>query len=1076
MRKLWLTFTAMLLCSIASFAQIEPVQPNEGNGTAGSPYKIDTPAEFMWINSDNDAHYELTADINLGTYHADNNNFVITSFSGTFDGGNNTITYNGSFKATSDQKIGLFGTVSSSGTIKDLNLNGNITVSGDSATSVRIGLLCGELNDGGTIEFCDVTGNINSTVKANGAGNSSAGIIIGSNKGTLQYCTGHGNVIGVGYAGGLVGSMGTMLDNFTTTATGEIKGCYFTGNVTANNSNTISEDYKAFAGGICGYVSPGASIDLCIAEAVIVTGQQARGITFADVWSTAVLNGTYAHIANTYCSGTINGLEIDSDDECVNMKKLAWIELVDRDNTYNPGTSMTLEQIESALNQARGDDDHFYFDIINGKLILIVGEQNTVLVCADPINLVVTNDNGSLTASWQVVTVNNPATIQGFVLSLDNEEMEVELTPNNDGVYSIYLGTTQPSTTLHTFTVQSICSAQEDENSNVASTSFYVSDPESDCQPVSALQVSNIASTTANVTWQGDADIVKLGEESIDFTNGQPLVLNNLEPATTYTIEVIVTCAQGESELSYPVRATFTTHGVVYETARGGDFNSQDTWSDGVVPPANDIAIIIINKGHEVIVNHDLVITGDYKIVTNDGVLKITQQGQLINTTTTNVPGIIEIVSSQKANQAWTFIGAPFENGYKLETIVPVPGNDADGISDISVKKYDYEKTTNGTATPGWSDSWAHIDTEMKAGEGYFGYPFYGGVVTFTTYGDVCTWDNTNGRYVMGSYNFENDPVTALNNGDVTITETISATQDDPETIGVSEAGYWMALSNPYPAKLNVNLFKGANNLQGNCVYVFKNGAFDMPSNDEIAMTEGFFVNFGSAGEKTITFNKGQLSYNNQSAKASANEFIKLTLINGDNKVRAYLAHNEDAEQGYDIFDANKLFAPTEIAEPYFVTDGISLMKEEFAELPYYATMNVRSFADDTVSFVVNNIPEGLAVSIIDGENIIDMVEGGVYTTEILTGENADRFKVLIKKSVSISDVEELEVNITNNNRHISIETTETDLQVEVYNALGQKVLSTKDRNFTLNQVSAGAYLIKAFNNKASKTQKIVVK
>jgi predicted transcriptional regulator of viral defense system len=103
------------------------------------------------------------------------------------------------------------------------------------------------------------------------------------------------------------------------------------------------------------------------------------------------------------------------------------------------------------------------------------------------------------------------------------------------------------------------------------------------------------------------------------------------------------------------------------------------------------------------------------------------------------------------------------------------------------------------------------------------------------------------------------------------------------------------------------------------------------------------------------------------------------------------------------------------------------------------------------------------------------MVEGGVYSTEILTGENADRFKVLIKKSVSISDVEELEVNITNNNRHISIETTETDLQVEVYNALGQKVLSTKDRNFTLNQVSAGAYLIKAFNNKASKTQKIVV-
>jgi hypothetical protein len=52
----------------------------------------------------------------------------------------------------------------------------------------------------------------------------------------------------------------------------------------------------------------------------------------------------------------------------------------------------------------------------------------------------------------------------------------------------------------------------------------------------------------------------------------------------------------------------------------------------------------------------------------------------------------------------------------------------------------------------------------------------------------------------------------------------------------------------------------------------------------------------------------------------------------------------------------------------------------------------------------------------------------------------------------------------------------ESDLQIEVYNALGQKVFATKDRNFMLNNVSAGAYLVKAFSKTASKTQKIVVK
>jgi hypothetical protein len=138
--------------------------------------------------------------------------------------------------------------------------------------------------------------------------------------------------------------------------------------------------------------------------------------------------------------------------------------------------------------------------------------------------------------------------------------------------------------------------------------------------------------------------------------------------------------------------------------------------------------------------------------------------------------------------------------------------------------------------------------------------------------------------------------------------------------------------------------------------------------------------------------------------------------------------------------------------------------------------MNVKSYGNKEVTFKANYIPEGLSVSIIDGEETIDLGEGVEYTTNVIAGENADRFKVLIKKSLSISDAEELEVNIYNDNRHINIETMESDLQVEVYNALGQKVLSTTDRNFTLNQVSAGAYVVKAFNNKASKTQKVVVK
>ncbi|MEE0910445.1 MAG: T9SS type A sorting domain-containing protein, partial [Bacteroidales bacterium] len=248
-------------------------------------------------------------------------------------------------------------------------------------------------------------------------------------------------------------------------------------------------------------------------------------------------------------------------------------------------------------------------------------------------------------------------------------------------------------------------------------------------------------------------------------------------------------------------------------------------------------------------------------------------------------------------------------------------------------------------------------------------------------------------------------------------------------------------------------------------------------------MTEGFFVNFASPSanaddKKSVTFTKSQLTNYpapaTQGAKSSANEFIELTLQNGNDKVRVYLAHNEDAEQGYDIFDANKMFATTGVAEPYFVTDGIALIKEEVKELPYYATMNVRSQQDTVMNFVLTNLPEGYAVSIIDGEEVIDMVEGGVYSTEIASGENADRFKVLVKRNVGLADVEELDVRITNSNRHIAI-TAQENVKVSVYNTLGQKVFETEETNFVLSGVASGAYVVKVQGAKASKSQKIIV-
>ena len=1071
MRKLWLTFTAMLLCSIASFAQF-----GGGTGTQNNPYLISEPAHFKAIatqQSTSGKYFKLTTNLNLGTYDA-SDSFVIANFAGTFDGNNHTITYQGSFTANSEgQKVGLFQT--NSGTIKNLNLDANITVGG-SGQKVKVALLCGENN--GTIELCDVVGNINSTAKSNSTGNASVGLIIGNNKKTLRYCTGYGNVTGVGYVGGLVGSMGTILEG---SSQGYIKGCYFTGNVTANNSSSIKYeglDLQSFGGGICGFALSPAKIELCVAEAVIVAGANVGGVSTTG-YAISVWN--YSTVNNNYCTGTVikNGVSsaIDSNDEIVDVAfKITIFGSTPPEYDENNYCSETPASVVQALNQAK-NDNNFYFKVINGKVVLIVGQQQEEeeIICEAPTGFtVVKNNDNTFTASWSAngEGANTSFTESTFILTVTGGDLTqtMETTIQDASTNAFSITSEYPlsaSENPYVFTIKSKC----DENvfSVPQQVSFYV-DP--GC--VANVNLSNVTTTSAKITWQGNVSAVTLGNNTYNISEGQTeYTFNNLTPATTYTAQVIFNCIrhneQNEEEpYTRTLTVDFETMGATFITKQNGNFNDPNTWLGNKVPEGA-VANITINTGHRVIVNHDLKITDTYKIVENKGILQITQNGQLINNSNVNVPGIVEIVSANKNNGEWTFIGAPFTDNYKLGTIYPMS-------HDISVSKYDY-------STANWSESWAHVGTQMEAGEGYFAWPFYSGAVIFTTYGDV--WNYTEGR--VGEYDFNRDTTaTKLNNANV-ITITKENLQGDANT------GRWMALSNPYPAKLSVSKFATANNIQGGGIYRLtcstvietetvngqevekevQNYEF-VPLEGNIAMTEGFFVNLPSGN--SVTFAKNQLTANNQAkSQVAPREFVELSLVKGNYNSKLYFAHNQEAEQNYDIFDANKLFALGEVAEPYFVTDGIALVKEEVAELPYYATMNVRSFADDTVSFVVNNIPEGLAVSIIDGEEVIDMIEGGVYTTEILTGENADRFKVLIKKSVSISDVEELEVNITNDNRHINIETTETDLQVEVYNALGQKVLSTKDRNFTLNQVSAGAYLIKAFNNKASKTQKIVV-
>ncbi|MBO5963650.1 MAG: T9SS type A sorting domain-containing protein, partial [Bacteroidales bacterium] len=940
--------------------------------------------------------------------------------------------------------FGLFGSVS--GTIKNLNITASATITG---AADNVGLLCGTLT--GRIENCRaINCVINSTIPTSNGKGIHVGTLVGylNTSGTnngIYYSTVTGNVTGNGSVGGLVGYA----------ESGIIKGCSFTGSVTGIPAGAHNKPDGV--GGICGQASASVDLSFCFADATINAAANACGIICGIVKGNST-NHDNPSVGNVYAEGTVNGENIDSGSEITNSNSNTGLYF----ENYN---GMTAQQIVDALNTAKGNDANFYFVVIENKVRMVVGS----IVCEAPRNLRTAKVEGqgyTYNITWEA-----PAGVDNSFLESSHGNYQWTVAETANGMIGNSVTNTVGHNVFslqHTLTgnaltyrvaIQTVCGNTRSEEIAV------VINKQNDCK-VQALQVSDIAYTSATATWEGNASKYKvrlmkdLQQVSETETENTTISFSNLEEGGDYTLTVIANCASGNETVVEGNNATanFTTKRLHFTTAQSGRFGDPSTWVGGVVPSAP--AEMTIAQGHIITLHGDLCLTDNYKIVENKGVLAVYQEAQLINTTSTNVPGIVEIVAATNGNGKWAFIGAPFA-GYKLGAVKPVSG------SDIAMVKYDY---ANGA----WSSDWAHVGNTVKAAEGTFAWPFYDGTTTYTTYGDLCTWvgSGADGHWVAGSYDFERTTMaSSLNNGDVTVEETISNTS--------TSGGHWMALSNPYPAKLNIANFLASNNsLQGVCVYDFTDGSFDIKTTGDINMTEGFFVNFTNGGNKSVTFTKTQLTNYPSNpvipTKASANEFIELTLVNGKDKVRAYLAHNENAEQGYDIFDANKMFATTGVAEPYFVTDGIALIKEEVAELPYYATMNVRSQQDTVMNFVLTNLPEGYAVSIIDGEEVIDMVEGGVYSTEILTGENADRFKVLVKKNVGIADVKDLDVTITNNNRHITI-TAQEDVKIEVYNTLGQRVFETSETNFVLSGVASGAYVVKVQGAKAAKSQKIIL-
>ncbi|OUO98537.1 GLUG motif-containing protein [Barnesiella sp. An22] len=180
-------------------------------------------------------------------------------YTGTFDGGNHTIT--GLTVTGSNRYAGLFGQIGPGGTVKDVVLTEVNVTSG-----TFVGGVAG-WSFGGNIENCSVSGSVS------GSSGSDVGGVVGYQQvGSITGCSSSATVKGTERAGGVVG----VTNGGTTTLTA----CYATGDVTVENDGTSN----AWAGGIVGMNGTGTLIACYAAGNVsgnIVGG--AVGVNYATV-------------------------------------------------------------------------------------------------------------------------------------------------------------------------------------------------------------------------------------------------------------------------------------------------------------------------------------------------------------------------------------------------------------------------------------------------------------------------------------------------------------------------------------------------------------------------------------------------------------------------------------------------------------------------------------------------------------------------------------------------------------------------------------------------------------------------
>jgi len=301
-----------------------------GSSQAFAATPIANQSDLEAIGDSLGGDYVLTKSFDVAS--TDHTAYVVGPFTGTFNGGGNTI---------SGLTKPLFAEVGSGGVISDLNLEADPTVgvsgrgilANDSYGTINsvntVGAVLSITNNVGGLVGCSGGSISDSSATGNVTGPSNVGGLVGASLGSISGSSSFGNVNGDVAVGGLVGDSNGPISN--SSASGDVNGIFYVGGLVGNSLSSISGSYAEgdvsntgpFTGGLVGYSTGNISNSYTTGSVTGINdvgglvGYQYGG-DVSNSYATGSVTGNDeigglvgyqvdSHISNSYASGDVNG-------------------------------------------------------------------------------------------------------------------------------------------------------------------------------------------------------------------------------------------------------------------------------------------------------------------------------------------------------------------------------------------------------------------------------------------------------------------------------------------------------------------------------------------------------------------------------------------------------------------------------------------------------------------------------------------------------------------------------------------------------------------------------------------------